>query len=118
MSENGKKFDNGKPPMHLLSYSSRAEIASALAYGAKKYGEYNYREGLKQSRVWDAIERHLGQWSDGQDNDEESGLPHLAHAGAGIIMLLDLVRLHPNLDDRWRLQDGSKQASDNASNSK
>lgn len=98
----GKKHDAGKAPMHLISYTAMTEIAGALAYGAQKYGEYNYRSGIKYSRIYSAILRHLFAWFAGQDNDPESGLSHLAHAGAGIVMLIDTHHLNPNFDDRWR----------------
>lgn len=98
----GNKFDIGKAPLHLLRFASHKQIAEALAYGARKYGEYNYLNGLEHLRVGDAIERHYGAYLDGEDIDQESGLPHLAHLGASVFILLDLVREKPELDNRYR----------------
>ena len=34
-----------------------------------------------------------------QDNDEESGLPHLAHLGANVMMLMDAMKNNKNIID-------------------
>jgi hypothetical protein len=47
--------------------------------------------------------RHIFSWWDGQNNDVESGQPHLAHAIACLMILLD-ARLTDDLnDDRPRV---------------
>lgn len=39
-----------------------------------------------------AAMRHLAAWRDGEQLDEESGLPHLAHALCCIVFLRELDR--------------------------
>jgi hypothetical protein len=98
----GKKFDNGKPPMELLSHNALVEISKVFGVGAVKYGRYNYKNGLSWSRVIGAAYRHLGAFNSGEDIDLESGLSHIAHLGCCVIMLLDYIRMHPELDDRYK----------------
>jgi hypothetical protein len=101
---NAVKHDAGKPRMSLLLTPGGVEVARALTYGAGKYSPFNYRngDGLDHSRLADAALRHIAAYLAGEDLDPESGLPHLAHAGASINMLLDLIVLGRGKDDRWR----------------
>lgn len=100
MSE-GKKFDSGKAPMELLSHHALVEIAKVFGHGAEKYGRFNYKNGLEWGRVIGAAYRHLGAFNAGEDLDAESGLSHLAHLGCCVIMLLDYIKEHPELDNRY-----------------
>ncbi|MDW8345668.1 MAG: DUF5664 domain-containing protein [Bacteroidia bacterium] len=102
MKKQGKKFDTNKPPIHLLTKEAVFAIAEALNYGAKKYGKYNFQDGIEYTRLIDAALRHLFQFVGGEDNDRESGLSHIAHAGANIVMLLWMIANRNDLDDRPR----------------
>lgn len=101
MKEGGNKFDGEKLPLDLLPPEFLRQTAAVLAHGAKKYGRWNWREGIRYSRVVAAVLRHLVAWLDREDIDEESGLPHLAHAACGIAFLVQLSKERPELDDRW-----------------
>lgn len=89
VSAQGAKNDVGKLGTHLLPTAPLEEIARVLDFGAVKYAPNNWRKGLAYSRVYGAILRHLWAWWRGEDNDRETGLPHLAHAGCEILFLLD-----------------------------
>lgn len=101
-SVTGTKFDQNKVPMDLLSHKALEEIANVFGFGAKKYARFNYRKGLDYSRIIASAYRHLGAFNSGEDLDPESGLPHLGHLGCCVVMLLDMVREHPELDDRYK----------------
>jgi hypothetical protein len=47
------------------------------------------KDPVSASTYYDAAMRHLMAWWDGQTNDPETGLPHLAHAAANLCILLD-----------------------------
>jgi hypothetical protein len=98
-----EKLDTGKPQVDLLLNPGALEVAKALTYGAGKYGRYNYLsgDGLAYSRLAGAAARHLTAWLAREGRDEESGLSHLAHAGASIVMLADLEARCLGIDDRW-----------------
>lgn len=85
----GKKFDGGKARVDLLPPKALLEIAKVLAFGAQKYGEDNWKHvDRAQDRYYAAALRHLFAWRDGERCDEESGLPHLAHAGCCLLFML------------------------------
>lgn len=98
----GIKFDQGKPDLSILSYDALSQIAKAFEFGAKKYGRYNYLNGMDWMRIASAGLRHIYQFIWVEDNDQESGLCHLAHAGACIIMLLDYFTKGLGTDNRYK----------------
>lgn len=101
-AEGGTKKDTGKPRISLIPVEALEGITQALMFGANKYGDYNYRSGLKQVRIFDSILRHGFSWLKGEDHDKESGLKHLHHMGAGICMLIWMNDHRPDLDDRYK----------------
>lgn len=102
VSESGTKHDEGKPRMELLPTEALTQIAKVLAFGASKYGEHNYRGGLKYSRLIGAAMRHLTAYNDGEDLDPETGLSHLAHAACCCIMGIQMAKERPDCDDRYK----------------
>ncbi len=103
----GKKSDDGKPRMDLLSTIAMTEIAKVLTFGAKKYDSHNWRKGIAYSRIYAAIQRHLSAWNDGYDKDPETNLSHLAHAGCGLMFLLEYEKRNQSFDDRFKYDNTS-----------
>lgn len=82
------------------------EVGAALLEGALKYGRHNYRvAGIRASVYYDAVQRHLDAWWEGQDIDPESGLPHVVKAIAGLIVFRDAERRGLCTDDRPPAED-------------
>lgn len=103
----GTKHDSGKAPIHFLTREFLEGVAQAQAFGAKKYGDYNFCKGLAYTRLLDAAMRHLLAFTWGENNDNESGESHLSHAAANINMLMYTIKNHPELDDRYRVENSS-----------
>lgn len=93
------KHDMGKPRFSLIPPEALAEVAKVFTHGASKYPAKNYLIGTDWSRYLDATYRHLSAWSQ-QENLDESGLNHLAHAAASILILLTLQLKTLGKDDR------------------
>lgn len=107
----GVKFDADKPSMSSIPREAMWEMGQAFGYGAKKYGDGNFRKGMKVSRQLAAAVRHIYQHLDGQDLDPESGVTHLGHALASIAMACYTLRNCPEMDDRFegdKLKHGTK----------
>lgn len=96
----GNKFDGGKQKFNYLPVSAMEELNKVLMYGAEKYGDYNWVGGMSWSRMFNAACRHLFAWLGGENRDEESGLPHLAHATCCCLMLLSFSINENGEDDR------------------
>lgn len=96
------KADDGKVDLALVPPEAIFEIGRAFTFGAKKYAAHNWRKGFKWMRVTSALLRHVFAWMRGEDKDPESGLSHLAHAGACVCFLLAYEVTGAGEDDRYK----------------
>lgn len=87
-----------KPPLSCIPCGPLFEIGAAMLDGSCKYGRHNYREvGVLASVYYDAIQRHVMKWWEGEERDKDSGCLHMAHAAACAIILMDCPDVN---DDR------------------
>ena len=90
-----------KLPLHLWPASATVFGSLGLLDGMLKYGRSNWREaGVRATIYLDALERHVKAWSEGEDLDPDSGLPHLSHALACLAILVDAGTAGKLVDDR------------------
>lgn len=87
----GQKFDQGKPMMSLIPPRAEMAVAEVLTFGASKYSLGNWRhvDDLER-RYTDAALRHINAYRQGQQNDQESNLRHLAHAICCLMFMLEV----------------------------
>ncbi len=90
-----------KPRLSLIPPAGLVYAAMALANGAEKYGSYNWRDKKIQSMIYlEACMRHVLSYQDGEDNARDSGLSHLAHALACLLILIDAKESGCIIDNR------------------
>ncbi len=90
-----------KLPLHLWPATATATGCLAMLDGALKYGRSNFRAiGVRASIYADACARHVIRWFEGQDDDPDSGLPHLSHALACLAIIVDAKACGKLNDDR------------------
>jgi len=90
----GLKFDAGKLRLDLIPPEVVRTLGEVLTYGADKYGDHNWEQGISEDRLYAALQRHLLAWREGKAKDEESGLSSLAHAFCSLAMLVTFERRH------------------------
>jgi uncharacterized HAD superfamily protein len=108
------KKDEGKPRMDLLDPEFLVDVAKVLTMGSGKYDQSqkvyqnNWRQGgMRWGQVYAAAQRHMNAFWSGEEIDDESGLPHVAHAACNMMFLHYYARNARHLDDRdldWRRQ--------------
>lgn len=77
------------------------EVALGMLEGALKYARHNYRiAGVRASVYYDANNRHMDAWWEGQDLDPDSQLSHVTKAIASLIVLRDSMLAGNWYDDR------------------
>lgn len=95
------RIGDTKPPLHLVPAALDIYASLAMKNGADKYGPFNWREKPVRAEVYiAAARRHLAAWFDGEDVASDSGVHHLAHAAAGLAILLDAMATGNLIDDR------------------
>lgn len=87
----GMKHDQSKPRYSLIPAGALEAIVGVLEYGATKYAPDNWKhvENARE-RYYNASMRHIQSWWTGEQNDPETGLPHLAHAVCSLMFLMAL----------------------------
>lgn len=96
----GRKLDSGKDPWHLVPWDALRAIVQVLSFGAGKYSERNWENGMAWSRCFSAMQRHLTSWWQGEGVDDETGFSHLWHAGCCCLFLIAFELRGIGCDDR------------------
>ena len=96
----GARFNSGKAKMSLIPFCTLEDEAKVWEYGAKKYADWNWAKGMAWSIPFECAMRHMAAWQRGEENDPESGLPHLAHAMCNLRMLTLYSKTFQEGDDR------------------
>ena len=96
-------FGEAKPKLSDTPTIGIQLMGEVHTNGAAKYGRFNWREHQVSATVYyDAAQRHLMAWFNGETIDPESGLPHLAHAMACCNILLDAEKSGKLNDNRLK----------------
>ena len=102
----GKKYDGEKAKLYLLPPKSILEVGIVLTYGADKYDAENWRKvDDLQNRYTSAALRHIFAHIDGEADDQETGLSHLAHAMCCLLFKLEDELLGKSEEERTRETD-------------
>jgi hypothetical protein len=76
-----------KPRWSLLPWGALGDVLGAFEHGARKYAVGDWVNYAPVDHI-DAAFRHLTAWLQLEPSDPETGLSHLAHAGARVLMAL------------------------------
>jgi hypothetical protein len=86
----GRKFDGGKLRYGLLPPLALKATVEILTFGAEKYEPDNWKYVPdSKRRYFDAMQRHIWAWKEGEQDDPESGKNHLAHALCCLMFLYE-----------------------------
>ena len=87
----GIKYDSVKPRMNLLPPKAIVEVSKVLTFGAEKYDAENWRKlDDLQNRYTAGALRHIFAHMDGEKDDPESNISHLAHALCCLLFKLEI----------------------------
>lgn len=88
--------------MDLIPVRPLTELAELYGEGAKKYAVHNWRNGYDWSLSYAAAMRHLTQFWNGEDRDEEMGSKHVINAAFHLFALAQFMDDFPEYDDRFK----------------
>jgi hypothetical protein len=89
------RYNSGKPDYSLIPIAAMQEAAKVLEYGASKYERGNWLKPTSWEVSFACLQRHMSAWQAGEDNDDESGRSHIAHAACNLIQMLHMLENHP-----------------------
>lgn len=84
----------------LFPFDALEEVALVYGFGAKKYDDNNWLKGYAWRLSLGALLRHVARWACGEDNDQETGLSHMAHAAWHCLTLITFAKRKLGKDDR------------------
>lgn len=88
-----------KAPFDLVPSTTELMAVEAHLEGALKYGRYNWRiAGVRASVYYNATQRHLKKWWNGQNSDPMTRINHLKSVLGCIGIMLD-ADLYGKLED-------------------
>lgn len=98
----GIKHDSDKVRYELIPPEFLHATAEILTFGAAKYTDRNWERGMKWSRVFGALMRHLWAWWNPLTSslDPETGKSHLWHAACCLAFLVAYEARQIGEDDR------------------
>jgi hypothetical protein len=94
------RHNEGKLKWSLVDFKSLEPMVRVLEFGAEKYEIDNWKKGLKVTEICESLLRHIHSFLEGENNDSESGLPHLGHIQVNAMFLSYMINDKPEMDDR------------------
>lgn len=84
------RFNQDKTRYDLIPPEFIREVAEVFTFGANKYTPDNWKGFTpeQQEEIKGSLLRHIYAYLEGEENDPESGLSHLAHAGCNLAFML------------------------------
>lgn len=100
MKERADRFNTGKLKWSLVDFTALGPMVEVLEYGAAKYEAHQWKKGLPVTETCDSLMRHLFAFMGGENNDPESGKPHVGHILCNAMFLSYMLQNKPEFDDR------------------
>lgn len=107
--EQGDRKNENKLRWSLVDFESLKPMVEVLEFGAKKYDDHNWKKGLKTTEICESLIRHLTAYMNGEDNDLESGLPHVGHIMCNAMFLSHMHEFKKEFDTRYRTNEKADQ---------
>jgi len=109
LGKGGARFDAGKTRVDLIPAPILLMLGEIYEMGARKYDASNWRKGMKWSKVYAPLQRHLYMaWCKTGKGlyDEESRKHHILHAVWNVVALAHYMTRpeYARFDDRQDVQ--------------
>ena len=96
----GLRYNKGKTRFDLVHPWAHEQMVRILNFGADKYCDRNWENGMSWSNVIASLKRHINAIEKGEDFDPESGRLHAAHVACNAHFLTAYYKIYPQGDDR------------------
>lgn len=100
--DQGIRENEGKLKWSLVSWKALEPMVRVLMFGASKYDNHNWKRGLKYTETCESLQRHMNSFLEGEDDDKESKLSHVAHILCNAMFLSYMYLFRKDMDDRFK----------------
>jgi len=101
------RYNEGKDAWALVDFIAMRPLVQVLMFGAKKYAPGNWTKGMNRMNILESLQRHMVALFAGEQNDPESGLPHIGHIMCNC-MFYSYYSLYPKLETEYKLEGKKK----------
>lgn len=84
--------------------ANAVEEAITAKWPIQRNGADQWKDGMPITEIAESLQRHLYAFLDGEDNDPESGLPHIGHMMCNIMFLSYNILFNNHYDDRKNIK--------------
>jgi len=95
------RYNDDKPKWSLVNFESLIPLVKVLEFGTIKYAKFDWTKGFPTTEICESMLRHIFAYLNGEDKDEESGLPIEGHIFCNAMFLSYMIKNRPDLDDRY-----------------
>lgn len=105
MTGEALRFNEGKRRWRNFPMFLMRPLIDVAQYGEGKYEMFNFLAGGDQLQYLDCMKRHMDKYEDPAlpDEDEESGVNHLAHVAWNALVAIYMLENNPEGDNRFKL---------------
>lgn len=96
----GVRYNADKLRWSLVDFDALEDMVRVLEFGAKKYADNNWKNGLKTTEICESMIRHLTAYLRGENDDPESNLPHTGHILCNAMFLAYMHKYKSDFDTR------------------
>jgi hypothetical protein len=99
------RYNEDKLRWHNVPLWMFEDIIKVGQFGEKKYSSFNFLKSFPITELQNSALRHLAAFDNPfqPDTDKESNESHLAHCAWNIIVMLYVMKHHPEMDDRYKV---------------
>ncbi len=101
-TERGLRYNQSKLNWSLVDFPSFDDMVRVLEFGSRKYTADNWKHGLLVREICESLLRHTFAFLAGEDDDPESGLPHIGHLQCNAMFLAYTMKYRKDLDNRLK----------------
>ena len=77
MSDEGLRYNEGKPRYDLIPPEFMEALAHHFRVGALKYADRNWEKGMSWGICFSSLMNHAWKWMRGEEVDQETGSHHM-----------------------------------------
>lgn len=104
VTEQAMRKNEGKPQLSYILDIMPAlkDLVNRMEHGSRKYERGNWKKGFDKDQLIDSTLRHLSDFHESKDIDEESGEDKLSNIGGALFNVVMLTYFYGSESQYWK----------------